>query len=91
MTKSINFNDLTDLQKLRCIKRHDLEDIETRAVIKIVERILHNELESMLQDIRKNIKAGIFMSDNITTNIYFVNDIEKVFSHKLIEVDGHES
>lgn len=91
MNKPINFNDLTPLQKLRFLKKHDPNDVESIAVIKLVEKILHNELENMLNEIRTNIKAGIFMSNNNAECIYFANDVEKFFSDKLTEVTGHEN
>jgi hypothetical protein len=91
MINSNNFEDLSPLQKLRFLKKHDSGDNETRAIIKLIEKILHNELETMLNEIRTNIKAGIFMSENNAEFIYFAQDVEKYFSHKLIEVTGHEN
>lgn len=91
MENTINFEDLTPLQRLRFLKKHDSGDVESRAVINLVEKILHNELETMLNKIRTNIKAGIFMSENNAECIYFANDVEKFFSDKLTEVTGHEN
>ncbi len=87
-----NFNDLTPLEKLRVLKKLDSGDEETKNLIKLVELILHNELQTMLNEIRENIKAGIFMSEsNVGLWIYKAEDVERVFEHKLIEVNGHEN
>ena len=91
MTQSINYEDLTPLQKLKYIKKYDNNDRETEILIKIIEKALHKELELMLDNIRKNIKAGIFMSNNMAIGIYKAEDVEKFFYEKLIEVDGHEN
>jgi hypothetical protein len=92
MKKEIDFNDLTPLQRLRVLKDFDKSDIETSNLIKLVEKILHKELENMLIDIRKNIKTRIFEEENLPAQfIYKAEDIEKYFQEKMIEVNTYEN
>lgn len=62
MSHLTDFNELSPLQKLKFIVKYDKNDEETKNIIKLVEKILHKELEIMLHDMRNDIKAGIFMS-----------------------------
>jgi hypothetical protein len=91
MNNNFDFEELSPLQRLKWLKRQDPNDEKTQNIIKIIEGILHKELELMLYDIRNNIKAGIFISERPCEFIYKAEDVEKVFEHKLIEVDGHEN
>ena len=74
MKKEIDFNDLTPLQRLRVLKDFDKSDIETSNLIKLVEKILHKELENMIIEIRKNIKTRIFEEDLPAQFIYKAED-----------------
>ena len=79
---------ISDFSKHVKMKEPRLE----KRLIKIVEKILHKELQIMLDDIRNNIKAGIFMTEDTPCQyIYKAEDVEKYFLEKLIEVDGYEN
>jgi len=91
MRNNVQYQSESPLRILKKIKELDPNDDQTGALIKIIERILHKELELMLYDIRDNIKAGIFISELPCEYIYKAEDVEKVFEHKLIEVDGYEN